>query len=280
MGGLELPDADMAAFTAFINTVRFMPNPNQNLDRSLPSTFAGGDPIAGQNTFMNEPYVPPLTCNTCHKSNPGPGTNNALQFVEGALQPFKVAHLRNVYQKVGVNREWGGVSVNGFGLLNDGSQSNAFELLSQRQFHLFADDPVRKQNLSAFLMCFDTGMAPAVGYARTLAPSNIQTELVQADIALLHGQAVAGNIEVIAKGSIDGQLRGLLYLPAIRYFVSDAPGVGPFSLAEIGLKVAQGDTITLMGVPKGSGVRMGIDRDLDGVLDGQDAVYTPIMPAP
>ena len=80
-----------------------------------------------------------------------------------------------------------------------------------------------------------------------------------------------GNINLIAKGTIDGQLRGLLYVPGLSLFVSDTPGVGPFSLSDIGLRVARGDVLTLMGVPPGSGIRMGIDRDLDGVTDGIDA---------
>ena len=173
MGGAKLPDADMAAFTAFINTIRFMPNPNQNLDRTMPTTFVGGKPSAGLNTFVNEEYRTSFTCNTCHKINPGPGTTNSIQFVEGQFQPFKVPHLRNIYQKIGVSRSWGSIAINGYGLLNDGSQPSAFELLSQQQFHLFAADPVRKLNLSAFLMCFDTGMAPAVGYTRTLTAATV-----------------------------------------------------------------------------------------------------------
>ena len=274
MGASQLPDADMAAFTAFINTIRFMPNPNQNLDRSMPATFGGGSPLAGLNTFVNESYLPPLTCNNCHKIDPGPGTSNTLQFVTGQLQPFKVPHLRNLYQKIGFNKDFGSISVSGFGLLHDGSQPGLFELLSQQQFHLFASDTVRKLNLSAFLLCFDTGMAPAVGYSRTLTPQNVRSETAQSDVGLLLGQAAAGNIDLIAKGSIDGLVRGLFYIPLLAQFVSDTGGVGPFSIAEIGAKVAQGDVITLMGVPRGSGARMGIDRDLDGVGDGMDAVYT------
>lgn len=38
--------------------------------------------------------------------------------------------------------------------------------------------------------------------------------------------------------------------------------------AQLGSKVSDGDTLTLMGVPPGSGMRMALDRNEDGVLDG------------
>jgi YVTN family beta-propeller protein len=268
MGGSPLSDPDMAAFTAFINTIRFQPNPNQNLDRTLPASFLGGNPTAGLNTFMNEIYRFPFTCNTCHRISPGPGTANGIQFVQGQIQPFKVPHLRNVYQKIGMNNRWGGISVNGFGLLNEGSAPNVYELVSQSQFHNFANDTARKLNLTAFVMCFDTGTAPAVGYDTTLEQANILTDLARGEIALLQGQAAAGNIDLIGKGTIDRVVRGLLYVPALNVYFTDTPGVGPFTASELGLKIAQGDVVTLMGVPPGSGVRMGVDRNLDGVLDG------------
>src|ERR1019366_1615749 len=52
MGGPVLSNTDMAAFTAYIKTIVFQPNPNQNLDRTLPSSIplpegGTGDPNAG-----------------------------------------------------------------------------------------------------------------------------------------------------------------------------------------------------------------------------------------
>ena len=41
MGGPTLAPADMDAFRAFIETIAFQPNPNQNLDRTLPALFVG-----------------------------------------------------------------------------------------------------------------------------------------------------------------------------------------------------------------------------------------------
>jgi hypothetical protein len=48
----------------------------------------------------------------------------------------------------------------------------------------------------------------------------------------------------------------------------DTTNLTSFTRAQLLAKVQNGDTITLMGVPPGSGLRMGIDRNEDGVLDG------------
>ena len=48
MGDAVLSDADMALYRDFINTIRFEPNPNQNLDRTYPTNFAGADANAGK----------------------------------------------------------------------------------------------------------------------------------------------------------------------------------------------------------------------------------------
>ncbi|HYE65596.1 MAG TPA: beta-propeller fold lactonase family protein, partial [Pyrinomonadaceae bacterium] len=274
MGGAQLSSADMAAFRDFINTIRFQPNPNQNLDRTLPSSFAGGDPNAGRNTFINEPFTGAVTCNSCHVANPGTGTNRAI--ISASLlqesQPFKVPHLRNLYQKNGFNKAAGATSIIGFGFIHDGSLPDLITFLSQPVFQKFSNDTVRKANLNAFLQCFDTGMAPAVGYTRTMTAGNVNNSAVFNDWTLLQNQAGAGNIDLVIKGTVDGLRMGLLYQPASNNYRTDKTGFGPFTQAQLKTKILAGDTLTVMGVPPGSGTRMGIDRDLDGALDGDSVV--------
>lgn len=59
LGGAQLSDADMSAFTNFVNTIAYQPNPNLNLDRSLPASLPlpdyaqPGAPPAGSNAFLN-----------------------------------------------------------------------------------------------------------------------------------------------------------------------------------------------------------------------------------
>ena len=101
-----------------------------------------------------------------------------------------------------------------------------------------------------------------------MTAANVASGTVHNDLALLAAQAVAGNIDVVVKGMIGGQVHGLLYVPSANNFTSDKTGLGPFTLAQLGSSILNGDTLTFMGVPPGSGVRMGIDRDLNGILDG------------
>jgi YVTN family beta-propeller protein len=270
MGGAALSSADMTAYRDYVNTIQFQPNPNQNLDRTLPNTLAGGNPSAGRNTFLNEPFTSNITCNTCHAANPGPGSIRAI--IPASLlqeaQDFKVPHLRNIYQKLNFNNSTGAASIGGFGVLHNGSVPSLFAFLSNPVFQSFSTDAVRKTNLSAFLLCFDTGMAPAVGYARTITSANVNSAAVINDWTLLEGQAAAGNIDLIVKGTINGQRMGLVYRPASNDYQTDKTGIGPFTRSQLTSNITAGGVLTPMGVPRGSGTRMGIDRNLDGVLDG------------
>src|SRR5262249_30532407 len=91
--GSQLTDAEMQAFTDFILTVRYPPNPIRALDDVATSTQA-----AGENFFTTQ-IVDAKTCNGCHSLPLGTG---GLSSFEGEPQEFKVPHLRNLYQKVGM----------------------------------------------------------------------------------------------------------------------------------------------------------------------------------
>jgi hypothetical protein len=76
---------------------------------------------------------------------------------------------------------------------------------------------------------------------------------------------------LIMKGTIQGQVHGLLYETKTNNYVTDTTGLGPFTHAQLVSFILSGDTLSPMGVPYGTGLRMGIDRNLDGVLDGDQA---------
>src|SRR5260370_20961771 len=125
------------------------------------------------------------TCNLCHISNPGPGTNlqvlpstNKNTAVE---QPIKVPHLRNMYQKTTTNFGAGAVRIIGFGYDHDGHINGLIEQISLGAFGTFSDNTADEEALEAFELCFGTGMAPAVGYARTLTNANVTTSPAQSD---------------------------------------------------------------------------------------------------
>jgi hypothetical protein len=76
------------------------------------------------------------------------------------------------------------------------------------------------------------------------------------------------NIDLIANGTIQGQIHGLLYQPVSNNYQTDTTGLGPFTQAQLTTFIQNGDTLTIMGVPPGSGVRLGLDTNLDGIPNG------------
>lgn len=272
LGGSQLSSTDMQAFTSFILTVRMAPNPNRNLDDTLPASFAGADPRAGESFFLNTPFRTNLTCNGCHSITNG-GTNRVIfsGSVLGTSQPMKTAQLRNMYHKNSFRKTVGGQTVGGFGFSHDGSDATLDEFLSHPVFGSLSTNATNKANLNAFLLAFPTGMAPAVGHSRTVGSANATSTAVTSDVSLLESQARAGKIDLIVKGRINGVVRGLYYNPVIQRYEQDAAGAPVLTWSQLQSSASSGQSqFTLLGVPPGTGVRMGIDRDADGVLDANE----------
>jgi YVTN family beta-propeller protein len=276
MGGNILATNDMQAYREYINTIIFQPNPNQNLDRTLPTSFKKGNPRIGFTNFTVNQYQTGLSCNTCHSlPDGGDPTIVTGSVLGGDGQDIKIPHLRNIYQKLNVTRTPGAQSIGGFGIVHDGTLPSLFDFISLPVFGTFANNSNIKANIEAFVHCLDTGMAPAVGYASTLTLANIDSAQTIADWNLLESQAAAGtNINLVVKGSIDGQFRGLLYQPALNNYRLDSTNSPPLTRAQLRSKIISGDVITIMGVPPGTGTRIGINRDADALLDGDEPTPT------
>ena len=70
---------------------------------------------------------------------------------------------------------------------------------------------------------------------------------------------------------VNGRQRGFLYVPSTKLFISDIASEAPRNQQQmLDLAAVAGQEATMMCVPPGSGRRMGIDRDGDGILDGDD----------
>jgi YVTN family beta-propeller protein len=273
MGSTSLSDADMAAYRDFINTIIYEPNPNQNLDRTYPTNVAGGDANAGRNAFFFTNYTGAgplaLQCNSCHTGPPGPGSDRLI-IPASALQEsqdFKVPQLRAIYQKMHFNNSPGTNTIGGFGIVHDGTDPSLQVFLSRPVFVNIRSNDTIKNNLAAFVQCFDTGTAPAVGYTRTINSNNLATASISNDWSLLESQAALTSIDLIVKGTLDGQRHGFLYQPLSGNYRPDSTSLTNLTHAQLYAKIGGGDTMTIMGVPPGSGLRMGIDRNEDGVLD-------------
>jgi hypothetical protein len=109
-----------------------------------------------------------------------------------------------------------------------------------------------------------------VGYTRTV--NGTLASEADDDWTLLEGQAAAANIDLVVKGLLPNGARGLVYQPGPNRYAPDRSGVTPLTRAELQAMAAGGAVLSLMGVPVGSGQRMGVDRDEDGLLDGDEPV--------
>ena len=249
MGGSELSTDNMTLYTNFVNTILFLPNPFEQLDRTMPTSLAGGNPVNGQSDFLTVQATGGpggLTCNQCHTSDPGPGSNRVI-IGDFPPQPLKVPELRNIYQKLLYNK-LGTQSIDGFGLAHDGSDYGLADFLDHALFNSYT--ATQKTDLAAYSMCFDTGTAPAVGYTITLTQINVAAS--STNWATLQSQASAGNIDLIARGTVQGVVTGLLYQPSSNNYISGTGTV--YTQAQLQNFIATvPDTLTVMGVYPGTG---------------------------
>jgi len=257
----QLSTADMNLYTNFINTILFLPNPYENLDRALPTSVAlaqNGNAVNGQADFNNVAESnfngSIVTCNACHLASPsGPGSNLFVMaaFPPKVPQPLKNPQLRNVYQKL-LFTPTASSTIDGFGLDHDGNvgAASAFErFLGASVFAGYTAQ--QKADINAYTLSFDTGTAPAVGYSRTLTASTVKIAAAQSDWALLQSQAAIPNIDLVVNGTLNGQVHGLLYQPSAGNYISDTGTL--YTKAQLQTLVLAGDTLTIMGVYPGTG---------------------------
>jgi len=289
----QLTPEEIRAFADFILQVTYPPNPIRALDNSL---SVGQQ--AARDMYFNEISDTLQSCNGCHRLAPPAnglagadapgffGTDGEYSF-EGESQIFKIPHLRNVYQKVGMfgfaAAPGGGATntgpqVRGFGFLHDGSVDTLFRFHSGQVFTRSqtnpggflagaAGDPMRR-NMEAFMLAYDSNLAPIVGQQITRSAATGAAE--DARIDLLLQRADTGECDVVAKARVAGVARGWVYVGG-GTFVSDRASELPIADADLrALAATSGQEMTFTAVTPGSGGRIGIDQDDDGFADGDE----------
>ncbi len=277
----EIPDAHMQEFADFALTIRYPPNPIRALDDAPTPAEAAGEAF-----FVGTPVDGGKTCDFCHRLPLG---TDGFSSVEGETQEFKIAHLRNLYQKVGM---FGvppgslvpptgnlGPQVRGFGFLHDGSIATVFDFYQAPVFNFSSD--TERRNVEAFALAFDTGLKPMVGQQVSVDSSNLNDASVVAAIDEMIARDEAGDCELIVKGVVGGEARGAVYAGGNKFRTDRASDGLVGKNAVRGLAATPGQEQTYTCVPPGSGVRMGIDRDGDGRFDRDeiDAGTDPADPS-
>ena len=298
---------DMQAFTDFALELTYPPNPNRALDNSLtPDQQAGSDFFFGKSTTLglSDPFS---SCAGCHVTDPKGneefgvkkpgfyGADGRATFELGS-QVFKIPHLRNLYQKIGMfgmSKTPGGFiipessnpaianadtgdQVRGFGFFHDGSIDTIFRFLkiivfqhadggpfpNPGGFDIGPDGNEQRRQTEQFVLAFPSNLAPVVGQQITINKKNIDVTLTR--LQLLMQRADEGECDLIAKQSIRNTERGYVY--SNDRFKSDNINKPPVTMFKLVNSKHKGITFTC--TPPGSGIRMGIDRNEDGVLDG------------
>jgi DNA-binding beta-propeller fold protein YncE len=188
------------------------------------------------------------------------------------------------------------IAVRGFGYNHDGVLGTIEQFTSQQAFVLttvgalpnvggipFFSNPANpfdpssglsseglalRRAISAFVLAFDTNLAPIVGQQLTLTRENAARSAER--LALLEAQASAGACDLVVHANLFGRDAGFVFSNGS--FVADSSGVRPLSPAQLVALVKHRPqlALTLTAVPPGSGWRIGIDRDADGYANGDE----------
>jgi DNA-binding beta-propeller fold protein YncE len=277
-----------------------LPLPNGNALRALNDIYRSEQRLIDDGA---------LACATCHSLPLGMGSDTSLsmfQFqsipagpngerhhalvsVDGSTQrTFKIPQLRNMYDKVGFETTQQ-TSLTGFGFFHDGSVDSLARFMSGTTFDVVSDQEVA--DLVALMMSFSGSSFPgnagfieppgtasqdahaAVGQQVTLLNSD-SNETLNSLIVL----ADVGAIELVAKGTVAGAARAWLFAGS-GIFTSDRAGES-ISTASL-YSIADTAPLTFTAVPNGSGIRIGIDRDRDDMLDRDEVrIFTAGVPNP
>lgn len=258
----ELNPLDLQAFTDFALQIVPPPNPVRNLDDSLTTRQAAGETI-----YMNDITDGGRTCNGCHlvDSSQNAFGTDGRSTREGPKisQEFKIPHLRNMYQKVGMFGTSfpdpsvvysGGDQIKGFGYIHDGAVDTLDNFIGDSVFSF--SDPVNDPRLVAeFNMVMESNLKPIVGQQISLTQVNAAVANPRIDLLISRDQA--GDCELIAwtttasNGAVSARLLGS------GLFKSSLPGNTTFTDAFIRDRVATtGEPVTYTCVAPGSGIRL------------------------
>jgi DNA-binding beta-propeller fold protein YncE len=298
---------NMELFRQFSLGMTLPPNPYRAPDDTIPNALVPipkhpgtGNPTAGATRFLTANTeggtAPGRTCVGCHSSqfgtsggklgglNPGDPDSAAAALINGnavltrsSHNDLKIAHLRNVYTKIGpffgpVNAPKDNKS--GFGLSHDGSIPEVLSFLTMNGFGGAVQDT---KDEAAFVMYFPGGVKPSVGQNLTL-PAGPPPTGTAAQETLLSTLIQVGNLadpgrhcELVAAGRSGGRER--------TWYLNGGIGAGGLFTTDVAAEpqVATNDLrqnaegpITFLCATIGSGVRLGTDRDLDTRFNGDD----------
>jgi len=263
----QLNGAEIAELEGYLSTLHFPPNPYRNLDNSLSDQVAlpagasasVGDAVQGR-ALLN-------VCIGCH----GNGLSRSNQSVEMFGQSFTPPAFHDLYKRIGYRADSATESLSGFGFFHDGADS----LMTA----------TRSADVLAALMSYDgpdNGLSLAQSRQDTHAAVGQQLTLAEAadsqqaaTLAQMVQLADSVHLDLIAKRGGTASRRGYLYGGA-QQWQSDRESeiIGHNSLIT---SADASHPITFTLVVAGTGERLALDRDLDGVFDHSGTNSAPVL---
>jgi len=327
-------EVDMEKFAKFQLSVLLPPNPVRKLDNSLNASqqrgkafYVGPRPSDGVdvnnllsniggggladlignipglgNLDLNKLFgQTSFTCEGCHKLNPAQGffgTGGDASF-EALPQIFKIPHLRNMYQKVGMfggpetkgnsnkeNTSFTGDQIRGFGFSFDGSSDTMFRFFNAGVFapkdtvgFLKENPDGSRRDVVEYMLAFDSDLAPVVGQQVTLTSGNAAAVGPRIDLLVQRALApfiskelgvAARECDLTARLVEAGGLRGYLFDAAAQNFVA-ADGTRRSDAELRALAATDGQEITYTCVPPGTGTTIAYNPTIV-VADAQGGV--------
>lgn len=258
-----------------------------------PASYGAASPAAGQAKFLGS------TCNQCHMLPTGSigsfAPDNELTDVS---QTSRAVHMETIQLSnflsardqamVTVTSAANGKEITrpflGSGTMHSGGRPSFYQLLRGRFGEVFklSNTPPRRYeegaaNGAAFVLCLDTGTPPAAHHAVMVNRIGTEGAIDEVRRTLLD-QAARGWIDVVVIGESDmgtGALerRSWLYEPKTRLFRPD-DGSAPRPLAffeALAPPVNHLRQNAFLGAPRGTGERIALDFDGDGLRNHLEA---------
>jgi DNA-binding beta-propeller fold protein YncE len=270
MGGVPQAGSTMDHLAEYLVSIVHPPNPNLNLDRSLRTDHPKGDAANGKTVFLNHSIS---HCIVCHGFPAGTNQNLDDFTLLDHIQPFKNPPLSTVYQRAGIfNPISGASSLSGFGLGAEGvahqlPAAHSYVSLSLIHNPPFTPAKIKALNdLSAFILSFDTGTAPAACFEITLTSSNKTNNTLLGQLATLETRASQGDNGLVAWGRLDGVPRRFQWLPATSLYLAEDQS-RTFTRAALLNLLASGDALTFSGVLPSETSWRSTDRNSDNTAD-------------
>ncbi len=261
----ELSDEEMNTFTAFIDTMEYMPT----WYRARNNTFKDSGALIGRVNYLAQ-------CQVCHALEADGALDDAcadgdIAFAYGGM-PF-YGQIQLVPQFRGINDKFQADLYTGFGLLHDAREEreSADHPLQEFLNTIFPGIAAQGDEMIAFMNAFQTNVMPVVGQQFIWDDESDPSQQAKLTEMIAQHDLLPTRCDVIVRWSAAGAARGMTMTQggATPLFRTDVDEM--LTLGQVEDMIRAGVSFVVTAVPPGSGLRLGIDWDRDCVVNRLDS---------